>query len=339
GGGNLSSEDSLFCQRCFRKYGFVGSLPLLLLQDSDWERTTTEIEGEVELAEELPVSEHIKRNRFETARTRRFLDTLNVQRGARVLDIGGSSGIGAYLFREYEAEVFIIDIVPELLFIAGKVLEGKLDHSLSVASMEWLPFLNDSFDIVFCRQAFHHSITPHNALREMFRVTREGGQILLVSEPCLPAFYKIRARLFDRPTDSEKSKSSEILKKLPDHLFAFTWNQYHKALSAFSNDYAITRQVGSAAMIATEDGLRYNPFQIQRSLLGKMTDTFLPRGMGYRGDINIRATKDRVINREQPVPDFLPADPSDFRITPHSIEQVEEQRRVFEQFFVDLPLL
>jgi SAM-dependent methyltransferase len=42
-----------------------------------------------------------------------------------------------------------------------------------------LPFERQSFDLVSCRAAFHHFEEPEKVLREMARVTRVGGELLI----------------------------------------------------------------------------------------------------------------------------------------------------------------
>lgn len=45
---------------------------------------------------------------------------------------------------------------------------------------EELPFLNDNFDIVFSRLAFHHFTDPNVVFSEMVRVLRPGGKLVLI---------------------------------------------------------------------------------------------------------------------------------------------------------------
>jgi len=46
-----------------------------------------------------------------------------------------------------------------------------------------IPFKDGSFDITFCRSTVHHLGDTRLALKEMARVTRPGGKVLLISEP------------------------------------------------------------------------------------------------------------------------------------------------------------
>jgi SAM-dependent methyltransferase len=43
-----------------------------------------------------------------------------------------------------------------------------------------MPFADDTFDVVGCRLAIHHFGSPAEQVREMARVTRPGGYVVLV---------------------------------------------------------------------------------------------------------------------------------------------------------------
>jgi len=51
--------------------------------------------------------------------------------------------------------------------------------------MSALPFADDSFDLVFCCEVLHHNNrrSMFEALREIHRVLRPGGSLLVMNEP------------------------------------------------------------------------------------------------------------------------------------------------------------
>ena len=51
---------------------------------------------------------------------------------------------------------------------------------LQEGNAEALPFVDESFDIVFCRSSLHHFADPKRAVAEMVRVCRIGGRVVLV---------------------------------------------------------------------------------------------------------------------------------------------------------------
>ena len=67
--------------------------------------------------------------------------------------------------------VHATDISDKLLVEGAKM---NVIQSFSQENAEALSFDNDSYDYVFCKEAFHHFPRPFIALDEMFRVARKG---------------------------------------------------------------------------------------------------------------------------------------------------------------------
>ncbi len=42
-----------------------------------------------------------------------------------------------------------------------------------------LPFKNNSFDLILCWGIFHHTVDPYNALKELIRVLKKDGYLIL----------------------------------------------------------------------------------------------------------------------------------------------------------------
>jgi ubiquinone/menaquinone biosynthesis C-methylase UbiE len=86
--------------------------------------------------------------------------------------------------------------------ISSGMLARRANHQargaraiFAVASAQALPFRGDSFDIAICTAAFHHFPVPLTALREMKRVLRPGGT-LLIADTCRD--HSVGAWLWDR---------------------------------------------------------------------------------------------------------------------------------------------
>ena len=58
--------------------------------------------------------------------------------------------------------------------------ENKIDYL--VADAQFLPFGNDIFDIIFSCECLEHVSEPLNALKEMNRVLKPGGEVILTTE-------------------------------------------------------------------------------------------------------------------------------------------------------------
>lgn len=106
----------------------------------------------------------------------------------RILDIACGPGIIACAFAPHVAEVTGADITPAMLVQAEKhrIESGLAPIRRVEADAERLPFPDASFGLVVTRYSFHHMVAPLSVLKEMKRVCRPGGKILVV-DVILPA--------------------------------------------------------------------------------------------------------------------------------------------------------
>ena len=74
--------------------------------------------------------------------------------------------------------------------------------------MEKLPYKDESFNLVFAMDAIHHSISPLDAIKEVLRVTRNGGTVLLV-EPYVSYLSYSPYKLFHHEDTSWRYKNKE----------------------------------------------------------------------------------------------------------------------------------
>ena len=100
---------------------------------------------------------------------------------SRVLDVGTGHGIRARLMADdfSGVEVVGVDRSPELLVSARGRNRDVPGLSFVEADVYEMPFPNGSFDFVYARLLFMHLTDPLRAVREMKRVLRPGGRILI----------------------------------------------------------------------------------------------------------------------------------------------------------------
>lgn len=113
------------------------------------------------------------------ATTRETLRRLPLMAGSRVLDVGCGTG---ELLRRVRANVpdavlAGLDPVPEMLGVAREKLSGRDD--LRVGYADRLPWNAGTFDVVVSCNMFRYIRHPLAALREMARVLRPGGALVL----------------------------------------------------------------------------------------------------------------------------------------------------------------
>jgi SAM-dependent methyltransferase len=108
------------------------------------------------------------------ARLRRLIDAARPRAGETALDIACGPGIVAAGFASAGVRVIGIDASPGMLREA--VASGAL---LARAAAEQLPFADGAFDLVVCRNSFHHFRDPVPVMAEIARVLRGGGRAVI----------------------------------------------------------------------------------------------------------------------------------------------------------------
>jgi ubiquinone/menaquinone biosynthesis C-methylase UbiE len=113
------------------------------------------------------------------ATTRETLRRLPMTSGARVLDVGcGTGELMRRLRAKYpDAMLAGLDPVAEMLAVARDKLSGNED--LRTGYADALPWSAGAFDVVVSCNMFHYISHPVEALREMGRVLRPGGSLVL----------------------------------------------------------------------------------------------------------------------------------------------------------------
>lgn len=120
----------------------------------------------------------LSRHRFSEDDFRRFAEHVRpcVPPGGLLLDLAGGTGdLGLGVARQLGAEVIVADLTPEML----RRVSPHPSVSVSLTAAEALPFPDGHFDGLLCSDAFHHFRDQGAAVREMARVVKAGGCILV----------------------------------------------------------------------------------------------------------------------------------------------------------------
>ncbi len=110
----------------------------------------------------------------------REIASLPVQ--GRLLDVGGGTGRVAAAIREYVDEIIIADVSFGMLAHSPRTIFQPV-----CGASESLPFADNFFERVIMVDALHHVINHTDSMREMYRVLKPGG-VLVVEEPDIRTF-------------------------------------------------------------------------------------------------------------------------------------------------------
>jgi ubiquinone/menaquinone biosynthesis C-methylase UbiE len=98
----------------------------------------------------------------------------------RALDVGTGAGALALALAALVREVVGLDPVPELLALARE--RSRPNTAFVEGDGAALPFPDGAFDLAATHRTLHHVPQPERVIAEMARVTRPGGQVLVVDQ-------------------------------------------------------------------------------------------------------------------------------------------------------------
>jgi len=106
--------------------------------------------------------------RLEMVRVRVPLETV------RIIDIGCGVGLYIQAFMRFSPQVFGTEIEFDRATLSHRVVPH-----IATAEAEALPFRNGTFDVAFLHEMIEHVRDDRQTIREAYRVTRDGGYIVI----------------------------------------------------------------------------------------------------------------------------------------------------------------
>ncbi len=115
--------------------------------------------------------------------TESMLRELDPGPNCRLLDAGGGTGRVSGFLQEHVGSVVLTDISMGMLKQAAE----KDNLQPACALTETMPFINDFFDCILLVDALHHVIDQAETARELWRIIKPGGRIV-IQEPDIRTF-------------------------------------------------------------------------------------------------------------------------------------------------------
>ena len=143
------------------------------------------------------------------------------------LDLGCGTGemLKLILQEDVGKELYGIDLSEKMLHVAKSKLPEQV--KLLLGDSEALPFPDNTFDVVYCNDSFHHYPAPMNVLREVHRVLKPGGTFLM-GDCWQPLVGRIIMNFYMRHSkegDVKIYSEAEIVSMLSKYFRNVSWEQ------------------------------------------------------------------------------------------------------------------
>jgi uncharacterized protein YbaR (Trm112 family)/SAM-dependent methyltransferase len=192
---------NLICASCQTAYAIQDGMPRLYVNDEKWAPKSVEAEGWVTFHKQLS-NYAVQENAIDlkipyypeepwTRVAKSFdiaLDNLNLTGAETILDLGAGRGWAAKQFAMRGCRVVALDVTPDENVGLGRARalmdDAQVYFDRIIADGENLPFFPDTFDVVFCAAALHHSSHLSLLMQNISQALKPGGRLCAINEPC-----------------------------------------------------------------------------------------------------------------------------------------------------------
>ncbi len=147
-------------------------------------------------------------------RIKQFVPLMEIQRGEHVLDMGCGTGVLLSLLKEevgQQGMVYALDISFPMLSKARQKHRGCF--GLMQCDACELCLHDDNFDLVVCYSCFPHFSDKKKVMREIFRVLKPGGRVLILHSDSREKINRIHQRVGGAVCD-DRLPNENIMKDL-----------------------------------------------------------------------------------------------------------------------------
>ena len=150
------------------------------------------------------------------------MSLLEVKPGDSVLETSVGTGLN-FKYLPHGTKLFGLDLSPEMLTrCQNNLRRWQVDADLYLGNAESLPFADSSFDVVYTCGGFNFFSDRVKAIREMIRVAKPGGHLMIEDEteeyvkstyeniPFTSSFYSNRKQAVTVPIDLVPTEMEDI---------------------------------------------------------------------------------------------------------------------------------
>lgn len=172
--------------------------------------TSVEAENNAYFQQVAPVYDELRKGCYGDALRDIVISRFTPLTGSEVADIGTGTGYLAKSLAKYAKKVWAIDSSTAMLEVAGNDLmrAGLNNIELRAGDAHDLPLQDASQDFVYANLLLHHLLEPALAIKEMFRVLKPGGH-LIITDVDQHHFLWVKKEKFDIWLGFEREEINE----------------------------------------------------------------------------------------------------------------------------------
>ena len=132
---------------------------------------------------------------------KKVANLISFSKNSSILDVGSGTGILIeQLVSKKNLKINGLDLSPEMVKISKEKFRKNKNVTITLGSAVKMPFKNSSFDYVTCSHSFHHHSNSLQSLKEMYRVLKPRGKIIILDATKDGIIRKLFCKIINQPS-------------------------------------------------------------------------------------------------------------------------------------------
>ncbi len=154
-----------------------------------------------------------------------ILEQVRLFQPTNILDLGcGTAELIIQILQRYDdAKLHGIDLSKGMLAVAEQKLQGQAE--LVHGDSQYLPYSDESMDMIICNDSFHHYPQPSAVISEIHRVLKPQGVLVIGDcyQPLLTRWIMNFYMKFSNDGDVKIYSKKEFVSMLSEHFTKIHW--------------------------------------------------------------------------------------------------------------------